>query len=733
MKSSTHLPQLHYRTCNLCEAMCGLEIEYQSREVRSIRGDAQDPFSRGHLCPKAYGLKDVFEDPDRLKSPQKRTASGWHELPWEEALEEAAYALQNIQKKYGSDAVGLYLGNPNAHNLGAMLMGPLFYRSLKTPNRFSATSVDQLPHHFVARYMFGHQLLFPIPDIDRTQYMLILGGNPLASNGSLMTVPDVGRRLRAIQERGGQVVVIDPRRTETAQKASVHHFIRPGTDALFLLALLHEITVSHCVRPGHLTDFTEGIEEIATMVAPYAPERVAEITGIAPEAIRQIARDFCEAPSAVAYGRMGVSTQAFGALAQWLINVLNILTGNLDRPGGAMFTLPAVDVVGLTGLRGAVGSHGRWKSRVRGLPEFGGELPVSVLAEEILTPGEGQIRAMVTVAGNPVLSTPNGRQLDKAFAQLDFMLAIDIYRNETTRHAHLILPPTTGLEVDHFDLVFNYLAVRNTVKFSPRLFEPKENTRADWQILRALAQKMKPAPAKKSKDPLERLSPEALLDLALRYGPYGSKGAAFYKTQAWGKDGLKMHTLRQYPHGLDLGPLQPLLPQRLFTKNKRIDLLPEILTKDLKRLHKAFFETKASTSEWPFQLIGRRHLRSNNSWMHNSPRLVRGRNRCTLMMHLQDAQTLNLQNGEKVKVRSRVGTIEIDLETTDSLMPGVVSIPHGWGHHRPGTHWQVAEANAGVSANDLTDEHFLDELCGNAALNGVPVVVEKIKIEEHPA
>ncbi len=737
MANTTNTVQTHYRTCNLCEAMCGLEIQYEGKNITSIKGDSEDPFSKGHICPKAYGLKDVYEDKDRLKHPVRRTSTGWEQISWEEAYEEIVQNIRGIQAKYNHpNALGIYLGNPNAHNLGSFLKGPAFYRALKTKNRFSATSVDQLPHHLASLQMFGHQLMIPVPDIDRTEYFLILGGNPLASNGSLMTVADVAGKIKAIQKRGGKVVVVDPRRSETAQKASEHHFILPGSDVLFLLAMVHTLFEENLAQPGRLADISEGLETVKTLAQNYSPERVAPRTGVAASQIRQITRDFAQASAASCYGRMGVSTQAFGSLCQWLINVINVITGNTDRPGGPMFTLPALDAVGITGARGAVGSFGRWKSRVRGLPETGGEIPVSTLAEEILTPGEGQIRAMLTVAGNPVLSTPNGRQLDEAFGQLDFMVAIDIYINETTRHAHIILPSTVGLENDHYDVAFHYLAIRNTAKFSPKLFEPEGETRPHEQIFQELYERFQAFDSgekydlKKEKDPTKRLSIEGILDAGLRFGPYGSKGHVLYGTKPYQnpKQGVKLQILRENPHGIDLGPLQPCLPARLFTKNKKIQLAPEIFVKDLSRVEQTFFsENNQVNQAFDLLLIGRRHLRSNNSWMHNSTRLVRGKNRCTLMMHPQDAEQRNFENGQVVEVSSRVGSVQIEVEITEEMMPGVVSIPHGWGHNRENTQWEVAEAHAGASINDLTDELYIDQLSGNAAFSGVPVKAALVK------
>jgi len=640
--------QTHYRTCNLCEAMCGLEIKVDGSEILSIRGDKNDPFSRGHICPKAVALQDIYHDPDRLRHPVRRTASGWERINWDEAFDEVVSRLQGIQKTYGRNGVGVYVGNPNVHNLGSILFLAPFLRAWRSKNRYSATSVDQLPHHFASYFMFGHQLLIPIPDIDRTDFFLILGANPLASNGSLMTAPGMERRLRDLQQRGGKVVVVDPRRSETAAKADQHLFIKPGSDVLLLLALLHTVYDEKLTDTDHLAEFTDGLALLEDIVSDFAPEKVETVTGIAANTIRQLARDFAAAKAAVCYGRMGAWTQAFGAVTQWLINTFNIVTGNLDRPGGAMFTKPAFDVVGITGMMRATGHFGAWHSRVRGLPEFAGELPVAALAEDILTEGEGQIRAMVTVAGNPVLSTPNGTQLEKAFEGLEFMVSVDIYINETTRHANIILPPTTGLETNHYELVFHAFGVRNTAKYSPALFEGAEESKHDWEILRTLRFRLEASNGRAGKskrrakqDFMGRLSPDKIVDLALRFGPYG----------AWGKnkdkdkdgvsgEGLKLSTLKKEVHGVDLGPLQPCLPERLFTPQKRIQLTPKLLVADLERVNSTFFAHSLANGRngYNLSLIGRRQLRSNNSWMHNSKRLVKGKERCTLLIHPTDAQ-----------------------------------------------------------------------------------------------
>ena len=725
MKASENSAR-HFRTCNLCEAMCGVAISVQANGTLRIEGDAEDVFSHGYICPKAVALQDIHYDPDRLKHPVRRTENGWRQIGWDEAFDEVADNLKRVQAKYGRHSVATYVGNPTVHNYGSLLFLPGFIRSLHTRNRFSATSVDQLAHHFAAFFMFGHQLLLPIPDLDRTDFLLILGGNPAVSNGSLMTAPDVAGRLRAIRARGGKVILVDPRRTETARIADQHIFIRPGTDVLLLLALLNVIYAENLARPDRLTEFTDGVEIVRKLAADFSPETTAPITGVRAEQVRELAREFANAKTAVCYGRMGVSTQEFGGVCQWLINVLNIITGNLDRPGGAMFTKPAFDAVGAPEAVAPRGSYGRWHSRVRKLPEFGGELPVAALAEDILTPGKDQIRAVVTSAGNPVLSTPNGRQLDRAFAGLEFMASVDFYINETTRHANIILPPTASLEHDHYDLAFHVLAIHNTAKYSQPLFAPQENTRHDWQIFLELQTRMESKGvreqllAKTKRAVVARFFPPSrLVDLALRFGPYGNKLNPF-------SSGLTLAKVKESPHGIDLGPLESCFPDRLRTDNRLIALAPEILVKDIERVKTRLLASNGNHGPHDLLLIGRRQLRSNNSWMHNSERLVKGPPRCTLLMNPDDAADRDIIAGQQVQVHSRTGSIKIPVEISQDMMRGVISIPHGWGHDRAGVQLGVAEQHAGASINDLTDDQSIDALCGTAAFSGTWVSVKSV-------
>ena len=708
------MPTTVYRVCPLCEATCGVAIEIEGDRVLSVRGDDSDPFSKGYICPKGTALADLHHDPDRLTRPLVRDGATWTEVGWDEAFDLVAQKLVGIRKAYGNDAVAVYQGNPTAHNLGLLTYGQLLMRTLGTKNAYSATSMDQLPHMLAALLMFGNQLLMPVPDIERCDLFICLGANPLASNGSIMTAPDVKGRLKAIRDRGGKVIVLDPRRTETAEKADQHLFIRPATDAHLLLAICHVLFAEKLVR-GKVA--MTGVAELEAATRGWTPERAASITGIAADEIRGLARALATTPRAVLYGRIGVCTQEFGGLAAWLCYAVNALTGHLDEPGGLMFTTPAVDPLPLADMLGFDGGFARWKSRVSGKPEFGGELPISVLAEEIETAGNGaekiQIRALLTSAGNPVLSSPGGPRLEAALKTLDFMVSIDPYMNETTRLAHVILPPTSPLERSHYDAALNAFAVRNVAKFALPTFERGRDARHDWEICLALWTRIG-APAKLGVGGrlihklLGKLGPEAIIDLALRTGPHG-----------FGRGGMSLRKLKKSPHGIDLGPLEPRLPARLGHADKKVRLAPAEYLADLARLERKLPPGNGLV------LIGRRHLRSNNSWMHNSERLVKGHARCTLLIHPEDAASRGITDGGNATVSTKKGSIVLPVEVTDTMMKGVVSVPHGWGHNKAGTRMRVAESVPGVSVNDIVDPELVDQLSGTSALTGQPVTVAK--------
>jgi anaerobic selenocysteine-containing dehydrogenase len=713
------------RTCPFCEATCGLEVTYEEGRVTKVRGDDHDVFSRGFLCPKGVALKELHDDPDRLRTPMIRQDDGsFRVASWEEALGLIAERLPAVLEAGGRDACAVYLGNPSAHSLGALLYGRPLIKAIGTRNVYSASTVDQYPKQMAAALMFGTATSVPVPDLDRTDFLLILGANPLASNGSLMTAPDVRGRLRAIRARGGRIVVVDPRRTRTAKEADEHLFIRPGSDAMLLFALVHVIFDEGLETP---VEHLAGLDAVRELARDFTPEAAAAATGIGADAIRRLARDLAGAPAAAVYGRIGTTTQLFGTTASWLVDVLNAITGNLDRPGGALFTRAAA---GASNTRGEGGSgrgvsFGRWSSRVRGLGEIFGELPVATLADEIETPGEGQVRALITIAGNPAVSTPNAQRLDAALAALDFMVSVDIYLNETTRHADVILPAPSPVEKSHYDLALYQFAIRNVANYSPPLMDPPEGMLHEWETLLALTAIVAgqgPGADLEALDAMiaaeagrlngiepdaELRGPERLLDVLLRAGPYD----------------LTLADLQAAPHGIDLGALEPRLPEVLRTPAGTIELAPEPIVADVPRLRAAMDER----ADGGMVLVGRRDLRSNNSWMHNLPLLVSGPARCTAWLHPDDAVRLGLADGEPMLVRSRTGAIEVPVEVTDDVMPGVVSIPHGWGHGGPGIGLSVAGEHAGANSNVLADELLIDPVSGNAVLNGIPVELAAVR------
>ncbi len=748
--------RIAYRTCPLCEATCGLELHLEDDELTLVRGDKDDVFSAGFLCPKGTALKQLDADPNRIRTPQIRRGDTWHDATWDEAFAEIEARLLPIIERDGRDAVGLYLGNPTAHNLSATIYNRVLIQSLGTTNVFSASTVDQMPKQISAGLMFGGGLSVPIADVDRMDYMVIMGANPYASNGSLMTAPDFPGRLEALRARGGKVIVIDPRRSQTAEKSDEHLFIRPGTDAHFLFGVINVLLTEGLVRLGHVEPFVERIEEVERLAPNFTPEAVAPVCGIDAETIRRVARELATTERAGIYARIGTCTQEFGTVTSWLVDVANILAGNFDREGGMMFPLPATG--GATsankGGKGRGIRLGRRTSRVKQMPEAFGEFPVATLADEIETPGAGQIKALITVAGNPVVSTPDARRLDRAFASLDFMVSVDIYRNETTKHADVILPSPRVLTKSHYDIAFYSLSVRNIANYSPPIIDLAGAEAHEWETIMRLSallagQGSTPEAAAtlddfalatvvqkgatRSGSPIEgrdtgeliaelsqkgRRGPERILDFMLRTGPYGDQfGAPGHE------GGLSLSVLEANPHGVDLGPLQPRLPDALAMPNGLIDLAPDPIVADVEARLIPSLDRRVNGE---MVLVGRRDLRSNNSWMHNIKVLVKGKPRCTLQIHPDDATRFGVTDGALTRVRSRVGEVEIPAEVTDGIMPGVVSIPHGWGHDAAGADMDVAAEYAGVNSNVLADGLLMDPLSGNSVLNGIPVVVEAL-------
>lgn len=734
-----------YRTCPLCEATCGLEIVLQDDDVVLIRGDKEDVLSKGFFCPKGSALGELHEDPDRLRKPLVRRNASFEEVSWAEAFKEVEKGLMPVIENCGRDAVAAFFGNPNAHTLSGILYIRPFVHALKSKNVFSASTTDQMPRHVSCGLMFGGPGLIPVPDLDRTTYLLMLGANPFVSGGSMCTAPGFPGRLKRIRRRGGKVVVLDPVYTRTAKAADEHHFIRPGTDSYFLLGLANILFEEGLVSLNRLAGHVKGLEKVRDIAGRFPPDRVAPICAVKADTIRRLAREISTAPAAAVYGRIGTNVVPFGTINSWLIDVVNVLTGNLDRPGGVMFPRPG-HARPLRGPGGRGWRMGRWNSRVKGLPEVMGELPVATLADEIETPGQGQVRALVTIAGNPIVSSPNAKRLDRALASLDFMVSVDFYLNETTRHAHVILPPPGPLATGHYDLLLYNNAVRNVAHYSPPVFPPDQGHPDKWEILLKLALivqgqgaeadhsalddfiisqavkgeiKDKHSPVA-GKDPSELLAelgrrkgPERMLDFMLRTGLYGD---------GFGRipDGLSLDKLEPYPHGIDLGPIESAVPEVIRTTSGKIELAPSAFADDVMRME-SNFEIHPG-----LVLIGRRHIRSCNSWMHNIPSLVKGPNRCTLLIHPQDAATLGIEEGGRAGLTSRVGEVEVPVEISTDIMPGVVSLPHGWGHDAPGIKMAVAQAHPGVNSNVLADEEKMDPLSGNAVLNAIPVTVQAV-------
>ncbi|MAZ88326.1 MAG: dehydrogenase [Cellvibrionaceae bacterium] len=746
------MSKTHYRTCHLCETMCGIEVEYDGEQIQSIRGDKKDVLSQGNICPKATGLQDIHTDPDRLRQPMIRRRKNpshkseddqWETVSWNDALEFAAQGLAKIQREKGHNAVASYCGRSVAHNIGALLSIEPLRRILGSRNTFTGSTVDQMPHNFVWHHMLGHQFFGTVPDINRTNFYLMIGTNPKISNGAMMsTGANTYKKFNDIRERGGKTILIDPRRNESAKYMDEHHFIRPNTDALFLIGLIKTVFSKGLATAGHLTQHIKGWDKIESLIQTFELPPIAEITGIPSADIERIAVEFANADGAICYGRTGVSMVEFGGLCQWLMQVLNIVTGNLDRVGGMMFPNTAIDSLSLS-----ASSWDSYRSRVSGRPEFSGEFPMAIMHEEILTPGEEQIRGLIATAGNMVLSMADGKRSEEALQDLEFMVSIDFYLNETTRFADVILPPVGPFEKSHYDLYYHLYDTINWSKYAPALFEPEipegeVNAYTDYEIgIELLSRLASHRTDSKLRKRLYRtlagwarkhLTVERIIALGLRFGPYG-KGLNPFKRNA-----LSLKKLKQNPHGVFLGELQPCLPDRLFTKDKKIDLAPQVLLDDIPRLRQRFLSDPTHNTLFAgeavdgldLQLISRLTNRTLG-WMHHSYRLVKGKNPCVLLMHHSDAQQRQLQDQQLVALSSVRGTIELPLELTDDIMPGVVCMPHLWGHNRPGTRQRTANATPGVSMNDITNIDVIDELTGNAVVNGVPVKVTAAVEPQH--
>jgi len=742
--------RLHLRSCAFCEAACGIRVtaDHVTRAILDVRGDPEDPFSQGFVCPKSYGLTQLHADPDRLRRPVRRRGRDWEEIGWEEAINESADRLKAVQRKHGQHSIAYYLGNPSGHKAPFLLYGPLLIKAIGSMQFYTPGTLDQIPKFVSAAYMFGGPTIQPLADLDRTDHLIVIGNNPVVSQGSMMVAPGIRRRIEGIRKRGGTVVVIDPRRTETAQIADEYVAVRPGTDAYLLFAMVDVLAKEGLIRLGAVADHVKGLDELVRLASRFPADRVAGITAVPAETIRRLARDLAAAPSAAIYGRTGTCTQRFGTITSWLIDALNTISGNMDREGGNLFSGGGIPMGVLfeDNCKDGVFPVGRWHSRVKKLPEAIGMLPTAALADEMLVPGEGRVRGFVTQAGNVALSNPNAAKLRQAFDSLEFMLSLDIYINETTRHADIIIPGPSYAEHSDFAAVTAYETIRKFVKWGAPVFAPEGDTPHDWQIFAGIAARLRGISVAEIEEeyvrellgiatsvgrpeaqsvPIEEAraligdepGPDRIFDILIRGGPMGD---AFGRVPG----GLTLDKVKQHPHGLDCGPLDAgMIPEVLRTPDRRIDLAPPQITGDVPRL-----EAEMAALEKPgsMLMIGRRDIRSKNAWMHNVELLAKGKDRCTLLVHPSDADRLGLATGSRARVRTHIGELEAPVVVSDEIMPGVVSLPHGWGHTMKDTRQRVANAHAGVNANAIIDEGDLDVPSATTILNGVAVQVEAV-------
>jgi len=742
--------RLHLRSCAFCEAACGIRVtaDHATRAILDVRGDPDDPFSQGFVCPKSYGLTQLHADPDRLRRPVRRRGTDWEEIGWDAAMDEAADRLKAVQKAHGQHSIAYYLGNPSGHKAPFLLYGPLLIKAIGSMQFYTPGTLDQIPKFVSAAYMFGGPTIQPLADLDRTDHLIVIGNNPVVSQGSMMVAPGIRRRIEAIRQRGGKVVVIDPRRTETAQIADDHVAVRPGTDAYLLFAMVDVLAGEGLIRLGAVSGHVKNLDTLVRLARRFPADRVAAVTAVPADTIRRLARELAAAPTAAIYGRTGTCTQRFGTLTSWLIDALNTITGNMDRAGGNLFSGGGIPMGVLfeDNCKDGVFPVGRWHSRVNRLPEAIGMLPTAALADEMLVPGEGQVRGFVTQAGNVVLSNPNAAKLQRALSGLEFMLSLDIYINETTRHADIIIPGPSYAEHSDFAAVTAYETIRKFVKWGAPVFAPEGDTPHDWQIFAGLAARMRGISVAEIEEeyvrellgiatsagrpeahgvPIEEArrligdepGPDRIFDILIRGGPMGD---AFGRVP----DGLTLDKVRQHPHGLDCGPLDAgMIPAVLRTPDRRIDLAPPPITADVPRL-----EAEMATLEKPgsMLMIGRRDIRSKNAWMHNVELLAKGKDRCTLLVHPADADRLGLATGTRARVKTHIGELEAPVVVSDEIMPGVVSLPHGWGHTMKDTRQRVANAHAGVNANAIIDESDLDVPSATTILNGVAVEIEAV-------
>jgi len=741
---SPHISK-HPFVCPLCEANCGivLDVDVEKQIVLSARGDKDDPFSRGFNCAKVHALVKLPQDTDLVRRPLRKRGRDFEEISWDEAIDEIADRTKALQREHGKNSIAAYFGNATIHHPGLVMYGLAFAQSLETTNLYATSSIDHAPKLLSSGLLFGAQSSLPVPDIDRTKYLIIMGANPVASGGSLLTAPGMPDRIKAVTARGGKVVVIDPRRTETAMIADQHISIRPSTDAQLLFAMLNVAFDKGLTTLGDVADYVkpDQVDVVRRLASKYPPARVAAMTGIDTDIITTLAIEFFTAERAACYGRIGTSLQRFGSLTSWLVDVLNILSGNLDRPGGAMFPSTVVPPMLLNDkYDGDQPPYAKRRSRVSGMPEIAGIMPAVTLAEEITTPGDGQIRGLFVISGNPVSSIPNfSRNLD-AFRQLDLQVSVDIYINETSKLADFILPTPPTVQAPAFPLFSAPYMVRSYMRYSPAALNLEAGAMEDWRLMVKLAARISdvepalyeenlindlidvylpqhPRGAEVSKAAAraalgDEPGPERYLDLLVRSGIHGDCFGLL-------PDGMTLDMLKQHPHGIDLGAMTPRMPAVLATPDRHIDLTPSVIIADEARLDNYCPEDELI-------LVGRRHVRSVNSWMNNLHFLTKGKNPCLLLINPADAERIGVESGERVRVSSRERAIEVVVNVSDTMMEGVVSLPHGYGQTNERTKLSGASELDTANFNDISDETDVDVPSATPALGSVSVTIEKV-------
>lgn len=714
-----------YGICPICGSSCGLIVEMENGAIQQITGDQQDPHSRGYTCPKGRSLKYQHVDPDRVLHPLKKENGDWREVSWDEALGDIASRIADMRKRYGPDSLAVYAGDGTTHSYETLFAIAAFVLGLGIKNMYTANSMDALPRLFASMLLYGNSGILPIPDVKRTDYFLILGSNPVVTNGSVMTAPGFARYIKDIQERGGKVVVVDPRRSETAAIADEHHFIRPESDVLFLLSLMNVIFEEKRDRPGKLNKWIRGYEALRKRALEYTPERVEASTGIPVDEIRGIAREFAAAPSAVCYGRMGTCAQSFGSTASAFIDILNIITGNMDRPGGAMFTTPVIDVVSLMSALGINGAFAKNRTRVSGMPDFNGEMPCAALAEEIEAPNG--IRALIVAGGNPAVAVPDSARLTRAFSKLDLMVSLDPHINATSCHAHYILPPAIGLEHEIFPMMSYATAIHNAAKWAPPVLDPPPTVKYDAEILSELLcrilchQNAIPQPVEKGLLKLgKNLKGIELIKALMELGPYGR-----LRSKPGGRERLTLSKLKASPHGIELGPLEPRLDKILGRKG-RINLMPDILKNEFSRIAESADNFKYEHDDCDTLILtSRRQLRFFNTSLHNIEKLATGPDQCTLEINSEDASARGLSTGDTAIIETANGAEEYIVEVTDGIMPGVISIPFGWNGRQPAARQKILNANPGTNVNTITNPSRIDPVSAMTAFNGTRVRIRK--------